>query len=365
MRSVTARSNKNVITVLSTNERNRIHREKKAEGDIAFAMEEESKKDGIRARCKKQMKQDVKNGKVKAYVRVREGQQEIEMESGEDVDSGDDDNQMVERIAAAMVASIPEIPKQTKVSMIDGRMINIIDANFKIIDFLKKVKEYQDIGPEFLAKCTGIDLTNSINDDYRRALVHNPGIVWKDTIDGSFTIRRKASLGVENETCLRHLFKVSLPAGHVKCEDSDLNALCIHEKQLQNTYAGVERDIDMMRAEGDVDYLVDESSRERWRIFYRVQPGIQAAPSIRELWNSTTLPPQSDMREVLIARNLRTRDEFDARDERARKSCLDDLEEIKAAKAEKKEQKKRRRIGCTTGAASFSIQDVTGMQHDD
>lgn len=354
---------KRTITIIPTREKRRRAKVNKQRNEAAFQAEEEELKETKRVRAKMDAKDKVKKGKVKARVRTQDGNQEIELESGEDVDSGEEEEieaqRMVDALEAAMEPCAPVMVTTTS-----DRQITTIDANYKIISMLDDIREYKDVAPESITEWVGIDLCNPVNDEYRRMLMRNPGIIWKNTVDGGFTIRRRASHGVENEACLRHLFKVMLPSGQVKAEGSDLSALAIHEKELKNTYPEVERSIDMMRAEGDVDYWVDESSREKWRIFYPVPAGVQTAPSLRQLWHSVTLPPEVDMREELIAKGLRTREEYERRDKRLQEARRKEADEAEAAKKEKRARNKHLRVGDIQCAPESTIDDLLGDDED-
>lgn len=355
---------KKTITLIPTNEKRRRAKVKKERNEAAYQAEEEELNETKRVRAKMDAKDKVKKGKVKARVRTQDGDQEIELESGEDVHSGEEDEIEVQRMADALEAAM-EPCAPVMVTTTSDRKITVVDANHKIISVLDDIREYKDVTPESISEWVGIDLCNPVNDEYRRSLMRNPGIIWKNTVDGGFTIRRRASHGVENEACLRHLFKVMLPSGQVKVEGSDLSALAIHERELKNTYPEVERSIDMMRAEGGVDYWVDESSREKWRIFYPVPAGVQAAPSLRQLWHSATLPPEVDMREELIARGLRTREEYDRRDERLREARRREAEELEATKKEKRARNKHLRVGDIQGAPESTIDDLLADDEDE
>ncbi len=351
------------ITIIPTREKRRRAKVNKQKTEASLKAEQEQLKEAKRVRAKQEAKDKVKRGKAKARVRTEDGDQEIELESGEDVDSGEEDELEAQRMADALEAIMEPVAPST-VTTTSNRQITAIDANFKIISMLKDIQEYKDVGPESITEWVGIDLCNPVNDEYRRALMRNPGIVWKNTVDGGFTIRRRASHGVENDKCLRHLFKVMLPSGQVKAEGSDLSALAIHEKELQDTYPEVERSIDMMRAEGAVDSLIDESSREKWRIFYPVPAGFQAPPSLRELWHSVTLPSEVDMREQLISKRLRTRVEYELRDQRVRDARRKEAEEAAAAKREKKARNKHLRVGSMQGGTESTIDDLLGNDDD-
>lgn len=355
---------KKTITVIPTKEKRRIAKVNKQCNEAAFRAEQEVYEETKRLRAKKDAKDKVKKGKVKARVRTQDGDQEIELESGEDVYSGEEEEIEDQRMADELEAAMEPRPS-IMVTTTSDRQITAIDANFKIISMLDDIREYKDVAPESITEWIGIDLCNPVNDEYRRVLMRNPGIIWKNTVGGGFTIRRRASHGVENEACLRHLFKVAIPSGQVKAEGSDLSALAIHEKELKDTYPEVERSIDMMCAEGEVDYWVDESSREKWRIFYPVPAGVQSAPSLRQLWHSVTLPPEVDMREELIAKGLRTREEYERRDRRLREARRKEAEEAEAAKKEKRERDKHLRVGDIRGAPESTIDDLLGDDEDD
>lgn len=352
------------LTLIPTRERNRIARINRERSEAAFRAEQAKIRETRRVRAKQEVKAKVKKGKIKARVQTEEGEQEIQMESGEDVNSGEEEEIEAQRMADALEAEMEQCAP-IMVTTTSGRQISTIDANYKIISMLKDIREYKDVPPESVAEWIGIDLTDPVNDEYRRALMRNPGIVWKNTVGGGFTIRRRASLGVENDTCLRHLFKVMLPGGQVKAEGSDLSALAIHEKELKDTYPDVEQSIDMMRAEGEIDYWIDDAPREKWRIFYKVPSGVQAPPSLKELWHSATLPPEADMREKLIARGLRTRKEYDRRDARLREKRRREAEELEAAKKEKKARAKHPRVGKQQGAHECTLDDLFADDEDD
>lgn len=289
-------------TIIPTREKRRISRVPKQESMYMLQHSKRVSKysNTKRARAMYNAEEHVnQNGSVKATRDLKHANS-----SEEDTE----DECMADEIKAAMESDVPLL-----VTARDGTTITPSEANFKIITMLTDIGDYKPLSAKMVAEWTGINLTHPSNYEYCRMLSQNPGIVWNDGTEGKFTICRRASLGVENEACLRHLFKVMLPEGQVELKGSSLCAMAIHERDLQGTYPTVELSIDTMRAEGNINYWIDETSREKWRIFYNVPPGVRASPSTREMWASVVLPSYAEIRDKLIAKGLRDVKEYQQR----------------------------------------------------
>lgn len=224
-----------------------------------------------------------------------------EAAGGDDVSSSHEEMALYAGCAAAM--------EQCPVVTTDGEKIDQGYANFTIKSLLKDLREFPDVTADSIKEWTGIDLLSKANHEYRRNLMSSRDIVWKDMPDGSFTIRHRASHGVENEDCLRHLFNVMLPSGQVKTKENGLSAFGIHEKELEDTFPEVESGIDMLCAEGVVVGLPANPTpaesqlwdREKRRVFFAKPPGVDLPASVRELWHDESLPHfKSELLQKLI-----------------------------------------------------------------
>jgi hypothetical protein len=71
------------------------------------------------------------------------------------------------------------------------------------------------------------------------------------------------------------------------------------------------------------------------------------------------------MREELIARGLRTREEYDRRDERIREARRREAEELEATKKEKRARNKHIRVGDIQGAPESTIDDLLADDEDE
>tara|TARA_B110001450_G_scaffold250238_1_gene268618 strand:- start:179 stop:1204 length:1026 start_codon:yes stop_codon:yes gene_type:complete len=262
----------------------------------------------------------------------------------EEEDDWDSDG-MVDAIEPTIQPSAPHMVKKT-----NGEWVTFIKANYDIITMLNDIFEYQDLNSGCVEKWTGIDLMDPANEEYRRALMHNSGIIWNDTSGGEFTIRRRASHGVENYDDLCHLFNVRLPNGLVVSKERNLSVLTIREDELHNTYEDVHSDIDRLCASGLIGYFFqggssesssgESSSSSSLPVYYKVPPGVPTDPSLCALWNSIPIPSRNEMRKELIESEERTKKEYDARDARKRSESDKEKGIREAAKEAKKDAKK-------------------------
>eukprot|EP00966_Prymnesium_polylepis_P201155 4661062-Prymnesium_polylepis.1 len=103
--------------------------------------------------AKRKDKAVVRRGKKKACVSTAPGQQEIELEGGEDVDSEDD--------APIRVAAKPVEAKQSQffqVALTDGSFISSPACIHRVIDVLTRTGSYQCQEAAFLRDHAGVDV---------------------------------------------------------------------------------------------------------------------------------------------------------------------------------------------------------------
>ena len=296
-----------VVRIVPTSVKLRKIREHQHELEKGRLQERAAAHERKRVARKAGVKREVQRGRVKARVCTAADAQEIQLESGSDVNSGEED--MLEEMRSAETMPAAQVPAaRIVVAKTDGRVISGASANYEIISTLEKLRG-SDLSTTFLAQATGIDLTAPENSAYREALRHNARVHF----NADETLHLKASLGVEDVHGLRELFKTRLACGSVGAASEDMDALCVHEKELAGTYSTVARDVDELVATGDVVQMQD-GGREQFRVYAPALPGLSVSERTRELWRSLELPHATEIRATLIDRGVRTQEQYDQRD---------------------------------------------------
>lgn len=304
---------------------------RKAEEDVALAKRDASKRKDKAA---------VRRGKKKARVATGPGQQEIELESGEDVDSGDD--------APICVAAKPVVEAKKsqffQVALTDGSFISSPACTHRVIDVLTKTGNYQSQDASFLRDHAGVDVLAHENAKFKDMLLSCSAVDAREDELG-FTVRKKAPFGVEDKKGLHDLFFNRLPRGEVNVANG-LSALTIAEKQLSSMYPAVEQDLDSLVEAGKLG-CIDDQSREKWKVFFKAPRGEPASLDIRSLWHSVKLPDtDADLERELVKRKILSKDEILARMARKKAANKADAERALALAEERKQSAKPRvRVG--------------------
>jgi hypothetical protein len=278
-----------------------------------------------------------RSGKARALIETGEGQQQIEVGSDEELDLPD---------PSALPA--PEendeetvLPKE--VTLQDGSTVGIPCAIHKVLTVLKRVGGYQHIGECVLSSYCGIPVSSDANSYFKQTLSKNPLISVTQCADGGALYKAKQRVGVETKTDLLDLFRNKLPSGAVKTSGG-LSAATVSEEDLKGAYAGVECDLDRMISDGEIDVLRIGTS-EKTDIFFPSAPGVQAPPSVRDLWHSISVPDENTLRKSLVDAKLRTPEEFEARDKRIKDKNVEQAKIAAARKQAEKEEKNKPLVG--------------------
>lgn len=210
-----------------------------------------------RQQQKQSLKAQVASGKKRAEIKTTPGQQELELESGDDVGS---DSEHEEK---------PDAPTP-------------VPAHAELVDFLKAVGGKR-VGVDAVRRATGVDLQDAA---LAATLAAHPRIVVKATPTLHLTYR--APFGVSSAAKLRALLLVRLPAGDLRSEDGRV-ASAVHERELAACYAGVEADLQLLVAKGHVRSAVDTRASGHFRLFFnaaaaaphRVASETHTAPAAR------------------------------------------------------------------------------------
>ncbi len=282
---------KAVIRIENSHEQKRKYKRDRERERQEYAAEQERQRT-------QNLKKQALGSKGKRRARTRRNEQEVEFESGEEVDSEDE----LSNELSKAISEQHSVPSKIRVIMECGTAITSYAAKFKIMTMLKEMDTYQNIDYLTVLKKTGIDLSAEENCDFVHALKNTEGISLVDLPCEKPAVRRVAFQGIENEDCLRKAFK------HV---------LTIHESDLQKTYSSVEKDLDTLVANGEVEYFMDErctKERQKCRVFLATLPGVQCCPGVRKLWNDIKLPDtHAEIRKELLARKIRTKAFYDER----------------------------------------------------
>ena len=320
---------------------------RKVAADNRKVFEQEQKQERHRSKVAKKAEKERKrvdhgmemhrSGKARALIETGEGQQQIEVGSDEELDLPD---------PSALPA--PEendeetvLPKE--VTLQDGSTVGIPCAIHKVLTVLKRVGGYQHIGECVLSSYCGIPVSSDANSYFKQTLSKNPLISVTQCADGGALYKAKQRVGVETKTDLLDLFRNKLPSGAVKTSGG-LSAATVSEEDLKGAYAGVECDLDRMISDGEVDVL-RMGTREKKDIFFPSVPGVQAPPSIRDLWHSVSVPDEKTLRKSLIDAKLRTPEEFEARDKRIKDKNIEQANIVAERKQAEKEEKKKPLVG--------------------
>ena len=323
---------KAVIRVISTHERKLKHKRDREKEKQEYREEQERERT-------RNAKQQAGENKVKRRARTRRNEQEVEFESGEEVDSEDD----LSKELSKAINEKHNLPSKIRVITTCGTPITSYAAKFKIVTMLKEMDTYENVDLFTVLKKTGIDLNAKENGEFVVALKNTEGISLVDLPCGKFAVRRVAFQGIENEAGLRRALA---------------NVMTVHESDLQNTYSSVEKDLDELVANGEVEYFMDErctKERHRCRVFLATLPGMKCCPEGRKLWNSIKLPDtHAEIRKELLARNIRTKAFYDD------KSALT-KDRNDAHRAEEKRVKEMKLNAVRVGKGKLATGDVSDL----
>lgn len=320
---------KAVIRITSSHEQRLNYKRTREKEKQEYAAEQEQQR-------AQNSKRQARGRKGKSRARTRKNEQEVEFESGEEVDSEDE----LSKELSKAVSEQHSVPSKMRVTMTCGTAITSYAAKFRIVTMLKEMDTYENIDSLTVLKKTGIDLSAEENCDFVLALKNTEGISLVDLPCGKLAVRRVAFQGIENEECLRKAFA---------------RVLTVHESDLQNTYSSVEKDLDTLVANGEVEYFMDErctKERQKCRVFLAALPGVKCSPGVRKLWNGIKLPDtHAEIRKELLARKIRTKAFYDDRS-----ALTKDRNE--AQRAEEKRLKEMRLHAVRVGKGKLEKGDV-------
>ena len=202
----------------------------------------------------------------------------------------------------------------------DGSDVTYARAVVEIVSFLQDYD--QEATQEEVRRALGIDLLQQ-DGVLLDELEHHPRIE-RIADPASDRLRYKPPYGVRNRGMLVHVLTNAQP--HAKDLEPDaLRPVLRSELNPDETYAGVDVDVDELLAEGRVARVEPSDKRHTDFLLFAMPPGRPAIEEVRALWRQERVPQGTQLQEELLKRNLRSKDELAKRKERK-------AAELKAAK---------------------------------
>lgn len=334
---------KQTIVIIPTRERREKKRAKRVGNAAAVAEEKEEERRRKQAQKKQQVKAAVRAGKLRATVSVGDGatMQPVQLESGSDVDSGEDEVEQAAQEEAARQHRLKEAQTVHSVHRTNGSALVYGAAILAIKDVLDDHPPDTAVSHTTLKQYARIDLDDPANARFLEALQRHT-LFRLDAVHK--TVRLLSPLGVTNAQELASLFETRLANG-------------VSEKELAGAYDGVEMDLDALVATGRVCDVVNDRGTER--MYYRRPPGLRMDDAMVRLWKSIQLPPtREDLVKQLIQRGLRTQDQIDAREVRHKTHAQQERTAQRAKAARKRAQAAPKRIGKVKNGPKGSIQEL-------
>lgn len=282
-----------------------------------------------------------KSGRARVLIKTAPGQQEIEAASDDEVELEDCIVQEEGSLMEVEEASRPEIPNDVLLS--DGSTLGVPAAIDRIMTVLKNAAGYQPLSECLLSTYSGIPLDADSNSHLKTSIYRNPLISVTDCDGGGALYKLDQRIGVECKDDLLDLFRNRLPLGMVKTSNG-LDAVAVSDDDLKAAYEGIDCDLDRMISDGEVDVL-STASRDKRNVYFSRAPGVAAPPSLRDLWHSIKIPDETTLRKSLMDANLRTAEEFEARDMRAKERNIQQAKIDEEKKRQEREDRKKPLVG--------------------
>lgn len=216
---------------------------------------------------------------------------------------------------------------------------------FSIHEYLASNDDYSAVSWQQFKRDIGIDLTDPRNSDLLDSLSRNPVIKVTWDASGAPILACQQELGVKCSQDLRHLFESRLPRG-LPTAGRNTTALGVTEDQLAGAFPGVEMEVDDMVASGRVACVVSKKpgTNREGRVFFPSPPGVQAPAFLRDMWNDTKLPCESNVKSYLLQKGLRTQRDYAERDQHKKQRREAERKAVQEALEKEKEAKKDERV---------------------
>ena len=285
-----------------------------AEHDKETSRLKQAEKQAEKEKKRRKDKRDVSSGRKRAVLQPGEGMEEIECESGDDVETFEEEE---ERKNGVALGPEPELPvtisalqssRPIEVHHMEGDVRYSPSVIYQLLEYLKsRDDEYGEVSVAEIKEALGYDLSDERNDRFRESLRGNRAFLVTfpdddESVWDGFKVQRKDPLGIYNKKGLQRLFAERLPRGREFVTDRGDSRLTITEKELSESYRDVGRDIDHLIEEHKICTLpVSASSKER--VFFPAVPGVSASPSICKLWHSIKVPQSTEELEEKLLEN--------------------------------------------------------------
>ena len=251
-----------------------------------------------------------------------------------------------------------ETTEPVKAFKTDGTWI-LRNLLFEVHEFLKA--QDHPVCFDSFEQTFNVDLAHPHNAAFLDCLKSNRIINVEKSSDGCTYISRRPTLCVNDAKSLRTLVLVDLPLGNVAERDkagafgARWGITC---SDLQETYAGVRRDLEEMVTDGELVSLAFNGTNGE-RVYFRNPGGVQASSFLRDLWHSVELPrTQKEIVQYLTKSKLRDQSEV-------HKRLRDDVamreQDPVVLKAKALEAKKAARKQAKKGGVS-NLQQPTNMK---
>ena len=319
-RRMPARPNKPVLTLVHKEvrrQRAQRARQQRSAAEAELAQErkrlKQLEKQAEKDKKRRKDKSDVRSGKKRAVLQPGDDMEEIECESGDDVETFEEEEERKNGVSFGLG---PESP--TAISLTDTSPVNVHHVEghvkhspsviYQLLEYLKsRDDEYGEAGVAEIKEALGYDLSDERNDRFRESLRGNRALLVTfpdddESVWDGFKVQRKDPLRIYNKKGLERLFTERLPRGEEFVTESGASRLTITEKELSESYRDIGRDIDHLIEEHKICTLpVSASSKER--VFFPAVPGVPASPSICKLWHSIKVPQSTEELEEKLLEN--------------------------------------------------------------
>ncbi len=201
--------------------------------------------------------------------------------------------------------------QQLRVFKDDGTDVTYASAVVDIVAFLQDHE--QEAGLEEVRRALGIDLQQQ-DGVLLDELEHHPRIE-RIAVGAGDRLRYDPPYGVRNRGALVHVLTSAMPhAGDT--EPGAPRPVLRSELKPDETYAGVDVDVDELLAEGRVARIEPSDKKHTDFLLLAMPPGRPAIEEVRALWRQERVPQGPSLQEELLKRKLRTKEELAKRKER-------------------------------------------------
>jgi len=201
-----------------------------------------------------------------------------------------------------------------------------------ILAFLQEHE--QEVSITELRRKLGIDLHQQ-NNEILDKLESHPRIV-RINQNGECRLQYEPPRGIRNRGALAYELTNAGPSSYSVEQRCDRHPPVLRsELKPDETYPGVEVDIDELLAEGLVARVEHSDKKHSEFVLFAMPPGLPAIEEVRELWRRERVPQGPALQDDLLKRKLLTKEQLDKRKKRKEAERKAAAEASKSAKRDR------------------------------